>query len=78
MPLANLMDSVTLQADGRSVSKEILVFLRSGYAFYFSHESVIVAYCKQFEFGLQAQTCNTILPFPNTCVFMTFSKKKST
>jgi len=76
MPLANLMDSAILQADGRSVHKEILVFLRSGYALHFSHESVIVAYCKQLEFGRQALICNNILPFPNKCVFMT--SKKST
>ena len=77
IPLTNFMERVILQADGRSVRKEISVFLRSGYASSFSHESVTVAYYKRLEFGPHARICNTILPFPNTFVVMTFSKTRS-
>ena len=77
MQLSNFMERVILQADDRSVRKEISFFLRSGFASSFSHESVILVYCKRLEFGPHARICNTILPFPNTCVFMTFSKTRT-
>jgi len=77
MPLTNFIERVILQADGRSVHKEISVFLRAGYEPSFSHESLIEAYCKLLEFGQHARIINTILPFPNKFVFMTFSKTQT-
>jgi hypothetical protein len=77
MPLANFMYRVILQADDRSVHKEISVFLESECALSFPQESAIVAYRKRLEFGWHPPIQISTLPFPNICVFMTFSKPRT-